>query len=252
MMRRRLALLALLHATTAQDHPCDLTPATVARINDWILNGNDPGDGAFEALHCAAVTTVGTAVGGLGGGAALRQFGGRGPRVAQFRRDAEPRQQVAEAHWRVPHDQIRIHGAGLILPQQQLALGPGPLRRSVAPQLRSEAAKHQAGHVGVALWLAFRHNASPSKVFGLVRPHEVPQQQQIRDGLAQPRPLLAIEVRLVERRLQEIEGQGQKQVQRRASLRRLAQHKQSSVPRGGGLTQHAQTERGDVRLAARF
>ena len=50
-MRRRLALLALLHATTAQDHPCDLTPATVARINDWILNGNDPGNNAFEALH---------------------------------------------------------------------------------------------------------------------------------------------------------------------------------------------------------
>ena len=67
---RRLALLALLHATGAQDHPCDLTPATVARINDWILNGNDPGNNAFEALHCAAVTTVGTAVGGLGGGAA--------------------------------------------------------------------------------------------------------------------------------------------------------------------------------------
>ena len=47
-MRRRLALLALLHTTTAQDHPCDLTPATVARINDWILNGNDPGNNAFE------------------------------------------------------------------------------------------------------------------------------------------------------------------------------------------------------------
>ena len=76
-MLRRLALLALLHATTAQDHPCDLTPATVARINDWILNGNDPGDGAFEALHCAAVTTVGTAVGGLGGGAAGALLGGR-------------------------------------------------------------------------------------------------------------------------------------------------------------------------------
>ena len=42
----------------------------------------------------------------------------------------------------------------------------------------------------------------PPKVLGLVRPHEVPQQQQIGDGLAQPRPLLAIEVRLVERRLQ--------------------------------------------------
>ena len=77
-MRRRLALLLALRASKAQtDHPCDLTPATVARINDWILNGNDPGDGAFEALHCAAVTTVGTAVGGLGGGAAGALLGGR-------------------------------------------------------------------------------------------------------------------------------------------------------------------------------
>ena len=50
---------------------------------------------------------------------APRRFGagGRGPHVAQFRRDAEPRQQGAEAHRRVPHDQIRIHGAGLVLPQ---------------------------------------------------------------------------------------------------------------------------------------
>ena len=64
---RRIAWLLALRAAGAQDHPCDLTPATVARINDWILNGNDPGNNAFEALHCAAVTTVGTAVGGLGG-----------------------------------------------------------------------------------------------------------------------------------------------------------------------------------------
>ena len=51
-MLRRLALLALLHAQQARRRttPCDLTPATVARINDWILNGNDPGNNAFEAL----------------------------------------------------------------------------------------------------------------------------------------------------------------------------------------------------------
>ena len=74
---RRIAWLLALRAAGAQDHPCDLTPATVARINDWILNGNDPGNNAFEALHCAAVTTVGTAVGGLGGGAAGALLGGR-------------------------------------------------------------------------------------------------------------------------------------------------------------------------------
>lgn len=68
---RRLALLLAFHATSAQqNHLCDLTPQTVARINDWILNGHDPGDNAFEALRCAAATTVGSAVGGIGGGAA--------------------------------------------------------------------------------------------------------------------------------------------------------------------------------------
>ena len=68
----------------------------MARINDWILNGNDPGNNAFEALHCAAVTTMGTAVGGLGAARpALYSRAGVGAR-----RDGALRQWDDSVSWR--------------------------------------------------------------------------------------------------------------------------------------------------------
>ncbi|KAJ1447553.1 hypothetical protein M885DRAFT_624270 [Pelagophyceae sp. CCMP2097] len=72
-----VSLLVCLSMSFGRGDVCELTAATVKRIERWVHDGVDPGDAAFDALRCAAAGAAGGAAGAFAGGAAGAVAGAR-------------------------------------------------------------------------------------------------------------------------------------------------------------------------------